>query len=446
MIQISKADLNVSYLLRGQLVQPNQSYRLSQFLICPSAEEGGINAKGERVLCNTMTREVFLLSPEEGEALDGLRRSEAPLGRELSAFQKELVRHYCLVPKELDEARSYLELIDTLRLMLPKIDRDNYYDILASTDCNARCPYCYEAGKRGHPMDVETARQVADYIIRTKEDGPVSIRWFGGEPLMGADAITVVSQALEAAAVPFSAFLITNASLFTPELIRHAADHWHLDAVQISLDGRREAYDRVKAYVTDFQGSPYERVLENIHLLAQAGIRVMIRLNVGTENAEELLRLTDELTSEFAGEKQISVYTDPLFQEITSDKIEQVLDFCSQMDRRLEQTGLSSHVTRPDLIVRPRTFKCRPSHYGSINADGQIILCTKYFDRPWKGHSVSDPERFAPPEPGLRPACRACPYLPSCMGHTGCHRNPEGCRTLRDIVTKKVLRRMLEAR
>lgn len=111
------------------------------------------------------------------------------------------------------------------------------YVILPTTGCNARCVYCYEEGYAVKTMTSETADRLVDFICETRYDDTVKLRWFGGEPLANAKIISYICKGLQERGVPYKSSMVTNASLLTKELAHEAKELWHLERVQVSLDG-----------------------------------------------------------------------------------------------------------------------------------------------------------------------------------------------------------------
>ena len=119
--------------------------------------------------------------------------------------------------------------------------------------------------------DVSVDRLV-DYICETLQDDTIWLRWFGGEPLVGANIIRRICTALHERGVPFRSRMITNASLVTKELAHEARVDWHLEKVQVSLDGAKEDYAVRKNYV-DPERYNYDVVMKAIRYLADGGSR-----------------------------------------------------------------------------------------------------------------------------------------------------------------------------
>ena len=88
------------------------------------------------------------------------------------------------------------------------------YTIFPTTDCNARCFYCFELGRSRIKMSIETAQKVVQYIKAHCGGKKVNISWFGGEPLFHQEAIDTICDGLRAEGVEFASTMVSNGYLF----------------------------------------------------------------------------------------------------------------------------------------------------------------------------------------------------------------------------------------
>lgn len=179
------------------------------------------------------------------------------------------------------------------RELLPII---THYTIITTTDCNARCYYCYEKNIKAEYLSESTAVDVANFIVKNYKQTPISIEWFGGEPLYNENVIDIISNILCENNIEFSSSMISNGILFDENKIDKYKNIWKLKRCQITLDGINDYYNKVKNYIyTDIDA--FNIVLNNIDTLSQNGITVIVRLNLGLKNINELksvIELIDE--------------------------------------------------------------------------------------------------------------------------------------------------------
>lgn len=375
-----------------------------------------------KLIYHTATDELAVLDESELELIRHLPHKFCP---EMS----NLIRHHFLVPADMDEA----ETVDRLRQINDLIKQQTSftrYTILPTSACNAHCFYCYESDYPHITMTEETAEQTACFICAHSDSQPITISWFGGEPLVGRERIRQICRILTDKGVSFTSLLITNASLLTEELVSEAAAQWHLTHVQVTLDGTEAAYNQIKAY-RHLVGNPYQTVLRNIHLLLRAGINVAVRLNFDRHNLPDIRTLIDELAERFGPQKNLQVYARALFDDEGFDKVRHSdadHDFLNAETANLYRCIAEKGFGLPQRKHQGlRFYRCMADNPASlvINPLGQIGKCEHCsFD-----HLIGDiwSDRFDPgmlahwketrPEQEL---CHSCPFYPSCIHLAHC--------------------------
>lgn len=370
-----------------------------------------------------------------------------------------LIRHRFLVPEPHDDAKLIRELRTLLHIIGNEREKGlNGYTILTTTDCNARCFYCYEKGMKKLTMDEKTAKDVAAYILRSadlrgeevfrtggsSEGEPeeqkgsarsVKLAWFGGEPLFNAAAIDTICTELANAGCPYRSSMISNGYLFDEALVKRAKELWKLRNIQITLDGTEDIYNRAKAYVRqESDESPFVRVLRNIELLTKAEISVSIRLNMSRYNFDDLMRLCGLLAERFGGNEYISVYSHLLFQEETNNN--EALDRLYEMHRALEKRMRELGLSRTGLWSGTRANACMADGISSvvILPDGKLHSCehinenaewgsiytgetkkTLCHPRAEDSTELTTPLRYWEEEYADLPECKACFRYPQCI-------------------------------
>ena len=242
-------------LLKKQKVVKGEVYRPMYYVVEQPVDEG-------LLLYHTMTKALLLLTPEEADAY-----------KTHPEEMTDLIGLWFLVPQSHDDRLLCRQIRDVARMLEKKSDAITSYTIFTTTDCNARCFYCYEMGRPRVPMSKETAEKTANYIISHCQGKKVTLNWFGGEPLFNKPVISLICQRLREANVDYYSTMVTNGFLFDDDTIKEAKDFWNLGWIQITLDGTEKIYNRSKAYI--YKGvNAYERVINNIHKLQDASIEV----------------------------------------------------------------------------------------------------------------------------------------------------------------------------
>ena len=393
----------------GKEKQPTASCRLLHYCVTTPVEDG-------LLLHNTLTRELLLLTPEEAGNI----------------LQLPYLRsHWCVVPEEIND-KQLVGLVRWLRGTLNKEPKHiTGYTILTTTDCNARCFYCYELGRARTPMSEETALKTAAYIREHCGGNKVRIGWFGGEPLYNDRVIDLICGDLRNNGVAFQSSMISNGYLFDDEMVEKAAGLWNLKKVQITLDGTEAVYNRCKAFIYK-DGSAYQVVTGNIARLLSKGIAVSVRMNMDFHNAADLMELSEELAQRF-GSKGLTVYPHLIFddqiawdQHHTIEKWTELYEAMHRLENRLIELGI---YRGKDL--RPR--RDLPDHYcmaddGStrvITPNGSLGVCEHYSETELIGH-IDSPEQDQAVIASFRqrcdelPECATCFYYPQCNALKKC--------------------------
>ena len=418
MKQILRA-IDVANALCGkQKYEEREKYRSASFIFALPVQEGV-------VLYNTLTGEMLALT--ETEYRDRLTDP---------ALRKELARKLFLVPEGFSEKDYTDQVKAVVELLREKKDRIEKVMIFTTTDCNARCFYCYEMGRSRVPMSDEVAHAAAAYIIRACKGKSVKLSWFGGEPLFHQRPIEIITTELKNAGIEFASRMVSNGYLFDPETIKKARDQWKLRKVQITLDGTEQVYNRTKAY-QNAEGSPFKRVLGNIAALLDAGIRVQVRMNLHKDNAEDLGKLIAELASRFSNREDFRAYV-ALLQDNKGSLIGfegmEALESFRSLDAALLRYGLR----KPKELGRGmRMNYCMADDDASITIlpDGRLGKCEHYSESELVGSLFSeerDTEMIAAwKEPVDRiKECESCPYYPLCTHLKKCSYTSNTCTEL----------------
>lgn len=394
-------------------------------------------AEGGTLLFNALNRILVFCDRPEAALAD-----PAALPREDA---EKLRSWHFLVPESRDEMRFADQMNSVLRLFHSGEEkkRRRSFTIYTTTACNARCPYCFEAGCRTVTMTRETAERAVDFMIAAARGEELRMSWFGGEPLVNAPVIDYICGRLREQGLAYRSTIITNGYLWTPEMIRRAAEDWLLKNAQITLDGTEQIYNEIKNYKSAV-GSPYRRVLDNIGGLLDAGIRVSVRMNLSVENAEDLLKLVSELQERFGGREGFRIYTHLLFDYLLSSENRPLAEYTAPLEAyrklslRIEQLGYGKSLRTFDRWVN----HCMADSDGSyvITPDGNLTLCEHFFDEHIVGdltNGVTDREELLAwkERKGKTQLCESCPLYPTCIRLIKCPDEPSNCSELqREII------------
>lgn len=400
----------VQLILGEHKLQSGIPYRLSIYCLRNDRSEGVL-------LYQVLTGELLLLTHEEAALLEAL---PGPVPAPLS----DLAARWFLRPVDADD----MVLADQVREIATRLRKREsaftQYSILTTTACNARCFYCFEGGWKTNTMTEQTAMDVAHFISTRCEGKRVRIKWFGGEPLVNARAIDIIADELVRLGVDFRSTITSNGFLFDEAMARRARDCWKLDAAQITLDGTEEVYNRTKAYI-NAQGSPYRRVLRNIGLLLDAGVKVNVRLNVTQDNVSDLYALVDELEERFAGRPGFGVYCMMIMEDVGINPIsytgQERLSYAEKIESLRDYIEHKGMANRLPLKQKLAVNACQADSdsFTAIAPDGRLVRCeTDVEDSVW-GSIYSDDtdeeviQQWKECKP-LEAGCKYCAAYPRC--------------------------------
>lgn len=262
------------------------------------------------ILQNAVTGHLVYLDKEEAEVLEQLPDVYSPQ-------MDSLIDNRFLVPLEFDEH----QLVLGIRRVLHRLDEIQSpkaitkFTILPTSACNARCYYCFEQGLRTVTMTEQTAEDVVEFISKQcGNEKEAHITWFGGEPTVAADRIDQISDGLRKKGIQYESDMTSNGYLFDKEMIQRAKELWNLKYLQICFDGLETNHNATKAFV-NAKDSPFQRILQNIGLFLEQGIRVGMRMNFDIGNHAEFEGLVKEAVKRFPGNSGLSVYAFPVIGE-----------------------------------------------------------------------------------------------------------------------------------
>lgn len=377
-----------------------------------------VDIDGGKLIFNELTRAIIFMSNEEFNDVFNVDRFEY------------LYRNYFIVPEDFNE----MEVTDRIRKQFQKEIDDLYltkvsaYNILTTTKCNARCFYCYELKTHKEHMTEQTARDIVEYISKHSPiDQPISLRWFGGEPLFNMKVIDIITSGLRDRGYKFFSNFTTNGYLFDDFVITKAINSWGLRSCQITIDGTEKVYNKAKNYIYK-TGSPYQRVIKNIALLLSRGVQVTVRMNCDSYNIEDLKLLSRELYDRFGSSKNLNAYVYPIFEndnfQRTEEEKAKVFSGVMEIEDVLQSLGYL-HGASPDYKIKDHQCMADSGGVISISPKGELGTCEHYVDSDFWGDIHSDKkdmsilEGWQVYEPPID-LCSNCPNYPSCIRPTKC--------------------------
>jgi len=432
-------------ILGMQNVRQGVEYRLLKNSIVLPVSEG-------MLLYNLLTKEMIMLDAEETEILEELPCT-------FCENLEYLITHWFLVPYDMDEKMLADQVRTVASLLLEQNEKSiTGFTIFTTTDCNARCFYCFEQNNRRMAMAEQTARDVAVYIKKKCGSQKVKITWFGGEPLFNSHVIDVICEELEKSGVVFSSRIVSNGYLFDDEMVEKARHLWKVKDVQITLDGTERVYNKIKAFIYKEENA-YVKVMDNMERLLKAEMKVVVRLNMGRHNIQDLYQLCDELAVRFGGYKKFRVALALLYEDRgsnsgqrTDTKQHELYHELFALEDYIERKKIASYRSLPKRIKLNHCMADSDSAV-TILPDGKLGKCEHFLDSEFFGNIYSDNVENAVIDSWKErheewKECRDCLFYPTCSLIKKCPVRQRKCdedeRRLKERQLKKSMRHTWE--
>lgn len=310
-----------------------------------------------------------------------------------------------------------------------------YLTLCPSMGCNFDCPYCFENHNRGLMTQQiqEDVCAFAERLMKSARPKKLAVRWFGGEPLLGAAIIESLSGRLIALAekygAEYTAKIITNGYLLS-QSVADMLCRCKVSTAQITLDGIGSKHDATRHLVGG--GPTFERITQNLRTL-KLPFQIHLRHNVHSDNydqVEPMRKFTEELARESGND--IRYFPSPVRDnEVFSNRDQNVHTLCGNYYENIE---LDKTVRR---FEAGRGIFCGACSLYTIGIDeqGNLHKCWENMDKP--EYSFGTAAKWDPEQPiataeqpdNLAPylgtglpiddeECRECMWLPICAG--GC--------------------------
>jgi uncharacterized protein len=393
-----------------------------------------VAADGTLLLFNSYSGAFTGVPKAKRAQAEALLRRDGTL-TEASGLAKYMLDRGFLVPSSSNELNKLRSLHghqhyrnDRLELIL-----------LASEECNFRCVYCYETFPRGTMEPWVRSAVVALAETRIKELRSLDVSWFGGEPLLGLEAIREMCPRLQELArdngVQFTSGMTTNGYLLSKDVFTELLGYG-INSYQISLDGNSADHD-CKRVMKD-GGPSFHTIYKNLQDMrdVEGLFRITIRVNFDRDNLPNVREFLELLRDDFAQDSRFQLRFYPV-GKWGGDNDEE-LDVCGTdgwsqklaLNQLSTEYGVKAEERLPWMQAKNGMGVCyaaRPYNL-LIGADGKIMKCTISLDQDSKnivgklspsGVPELDLEKFAKwVEPAFEDdaQCKKCFYSPTCQG------------------------------
>lgn len=405
-----------------------QHYVRSRFTAHTSTADGNL------VLYNSLTGHNCALRGSAGERVRPYLSKSGVSGK-LDELGEYLLKKGYIVKSTTNEDAKW-DLAYALQQYRPDVLQ---LTLLASEECNFRCIYCSQRFKRGS-MRPEVRAGVKQLISkRVKKLTSLGVSWFGGEPLLGFDAIEDVAPYAKALAsehdVYFSSNMSTNGYLLTPDKSRKLV-RWGVASFQITLDGTPSEHDARRPLKDG--GPSFQKIMENVTAMKafEEKFEVCLRVNFDHSNVHKLQPIFDDYQQRFGDDHRFRLRFRPVVlmgsdhdDQIPICQLREGIQHVMDLTDKVHAMGMATE-NLTEKWLSPLSSVCyaaRPYHL-VIGADGKVMKCTVVLDNDERnvvGNIGPDGEmniQFDRLAAWVRPyyhhdaQCGKCFYLPVCQG------------------------------
>ncbi len=299
--------------------------------------------------------------------------------------------------------------------------------ILPTTDCNARCYYCYQGNWNPIVMSEETANDVISFIKNSvPSDDRVHIAWFGGEPLYNYKIAKKINDAIKSQfGEKYHSTMTSNGSLINKSLAKELKDEWNLEGIQITIDNLYEKYDKVKNYIDN---TKFQNIIDAITYCLDNDIQIIARINVDKTNIDDIEEIYSFLLDKFGENQKFKIDIELLKEECDTPcnrfmfeekEYPQVLNKLIEIEFKYSS---SPNINR--FMCAQKNCSCiAQSILGVVVApNGKLYKCQHIHNEDCIGDVktgiiFNDVMKYFL-DPNLEKTCEQCIYLPICQG--GC--------------------------
>lgn len=376
------------------------------------------------VLYNTLSGGILKLNEEYSNHFNNMT--------EKGIFEKE-----DLVQELIKGGMLYEDEIDEIGLIKMNNLKSRYntmgmsYTIAPTMECNFKCDYCFEEGKRYNTMSDKVVSDTIDFIVKGSEySNNLSITWYGGEPLIAINHIETITRGIKEKLkndINYNAGIVTNGYLLNREKAI-LLNELGVKRTQITLDGSEESHDK-RRILLNGKGT-FNKIMENIKESCDV-LDITIRINLDKRNSEEYINVLDELEKSNIKDK-VKVYIAPI--DNINDVAKNSICFTE------EEFAIKQHEFCKELKSRgmevPKQISPNISICGAVAANSFLIdplgdLYKCWNDVSHKDKSIGNIEssmninnkyiKWVTYNPIENDKCKECTMLPVCMG--GCPHN-----------------------
>lgn len=403
-----------------------QKWKLSRYTVVFRTESG------DALFHNSFMGALAVVPAAKFSDIKGLLAqeiTEKDLGNEMV---RELCTNGFFFPTNIDEKRFVSDVLI----------RENKSDnldlvILPHENCNFRCTYCYESHKLGRmePGVIEGLKHLVEK--KATECSSISIRWFGGEPLLATDIIYELSDSFLKSCkqnnIPYMSHMTTNAYLLTPDVMDELLKRKVTD-FQITLDGPETTHDTTRILAGG--GKTYKTIYNNLLAMKERDdqFNVSLRINFDNESLSLMDSLFESISQSFGDDSRFGLYFRPIgkYGGPNDDNINVCEpDYAKVIEMELTEKYLEfghlGKLIKKSLQSHGQVCYAAKESSMVIGSDGTIYKCSVAFEDPNNhiGKLLNDGNMeinqflwnlWVSNKNTNQSICDSCPVYPLCQG------------------------------
>lgn len=323
------------------------------------------------LLYNTMSQIFLQIDKEQIGAWEDLKRN--PDSYKDYQFANFLLSSRIIVERKEDDLNVYLA--DVLKNKYNSADMA--LTILPTRGCNFGCIYCYERERPMVTMNESTEEAIVKFVKSNKQLRRLNVTWYGGEPLIKFDSICRLSKAFLSLGVEYSAKMVTNGYLLTPDKADMMADI-AMANLQITLDGPEPVHDARRPLLGD--QPTYRTIMENLKYLLKVNptIYIDIRTNIDRRNMQQYADFYDSFKKEI-NDARVNLYPGFVSDLLSSE--------CVSPEHNISEGGYKAQfaldlfdrygIEIKSFLPKFRRHSCVATKYFAfvIGPEGEIYKC-----------------------------------------------------------------------
>lgn len=169
------------------------------------------------------------------------------------------------------------------------------FTVLVTYNCNFRCPYCFEKNDAAEKLHskvmtiemVDCMYKCIDEIMKEKNIKSTNIMLYGGEPLLEENKEIINYIVKEGVKKGYTFSAITNG--YDLNNFTNLLSEDKIKDIQVTIDGMEAMHNSKRVHRN---GVPtFKKIIGNIRIALDKGVRVTIRYNTDKTNFNQLIEL-----------------------------------------------------------------------------------------------------------------------------------------------------------